>query len=326
MRFAGPLGRHPLGEQRHDVCAIGIECLVQCGGDDAVAEWCQRGSSAPGILEGRLDELHCWGHLDRTGVVLGLTATRVRREVGQLGQSQVDLHYATAGLPVLDVVDEVVGQFVARDLVQECGTGMQGGDHQRCVDLVAVVECDALNAAVAHQHFRYASLGADLGAEAAGRPGDRLRHRTHTALGITPASHLAVADVTDGVVRHDVGGAGLIGAGPRPDHAVDRQRALDLRRLEPVVEQVGDAHREQSGDVSGTANGDVALAPRELGQLGQIRRAPRADLGWHLCQQRPEELAEPFEPRVPLRIGVGVLLRPLGKFGMRAGRVLVESQ
>ena len=203
---------------------------------------------------------------------------------------------------------------------------MQCGHHQRGVDLVAVLERDTLNPAVAHQHFRYSSLGADLGAEAAGRAGDGIRDRTHPALGVTPAAHLAVADVTDRMVCHDVGGAGFIRPGPRADHAIDRQRALDLRRLEPVVEQVGDAHREQSGDISGTADGDIPLAPRQLGQIGQIRRAPRADLGWHLRQKRPEEIAEPFEPRVPLGIGVGVLLRPLGQFGMGAGRVLVDRQ
>jgi len=40
-------------------------------------------------------------------------------EVGELTERQVDLHDATAGLPVLDVGDEVVGQFGARNMVEE---------------------------------------------------------------------------------------------------------------------------------------------------------------------------------------------------------------
>ena len=326
VRFARPLGRHPLGEQRHDVRAIGIQRLVQCGGNDAVAKRRQGRAAGAGVLEGRFDELHGRGHLHRAGVVLGLTATRIGGEARQLAQGQVDLHHPAAGLPMLDVVDEVLRQFVARDLIQERGAGMQRGHHQRRVDLVAVIERHALDPAVADQDFRHPRVGADLGAKAPCRAGDGIRHRTHTALGVTPATHLAVADVTDRVVRHDVGGSGFIRAGPGTDHAVDRERALDLRRLEPVVEEVGDAHREQPGDVSGTADRDAPLAPRELGEIGQIRGTPRADLGWHLRQKRPEKVAEPFQPRVPLGIGVGVLLRPLGHFLMRAGRVLVDRQ
>ena len=85
--------------------------------------------------------------------MFSLSVAGIGGEVRQLAQGEVDLDHPAAGLPVLDVVDEIIGQFVAGNLIQECGTGMQCGHHQRGVDLVAVVECDALNAAVAHQHL-----------------------------------------------------------------------------------------------------------------------------------------------------------------------------
>ena len=38
-------------------------------------------------------------------------------EVGEFGQGQVDLDHAAAGLPVLDVFDEVVWEVLAADVV-----------------------------------------------------------------------------------------------------------------------------------------------------------------------------------------------------------------
>ena len=76
---------------------------------------------------------------------------------------------------------------------------------------------------------RDAGVGADLGTEAAGRPCDRFGDSSHSAFGVSPAAELAVADVADRVVRHDVSGAGLIRACPSSDHAIDGERALDLR-------------------------------------------------------------------------------------------------
>ena len=63
-----------------------------------------------------------------------------------------------------------------------------------------------------------------------------------------------IADVADGVVGHHIGGARLVRSGPGADHTIDRQRPLHLRGLEPVVEQVGDAHGHQPGHVGDRAH------------------------------------------------------------------------
>src|SRR6476661_8649732 len=73
VRCIGPVGGHPLGEERHDMRAIGIERLVESGGNDPVAERQQCRLASAGVLERRLDELDARCHLDRAGVVLGLT-------------------------------------------------------------------------------------------------------------------------------------------------------------------------------------------------------------------------------------------------------------
>ena len=107
------------------------------------------------------------------------------------------------------------------------------------------------------------------------RPADR----AHAALGESPRAELALADVADLVVRHDVRGPGRPRPGPRADHAADREHALHLRRREVLVEQVGDAHREQAGDVGGRrrrrarAASTRAAAARRGRAAGATRRA-----------------------------------------------------
>ena len=162
------------------------------------------------------------------------------------------------------------------------------------------------------EDLRHLGVGADLGAERFGAAADRVAHRAHAALLEPPAAEVAVADVADRVVEHDVGGAGLVGAGPRADHAVDREHRLDRVGLEPVVQQVGDAHREQARDV-----GDAALTPRPriFHAVWACAAGHRASCdptcGGTLQQQRTQHVGDALHPRLPLREGVGVLLREL---------------
>ena len=155
-------------------------------------------------------------------------------------------------------------------------------------------------------------VGADLGAGLAGGPADGVGDRAHAALLEAPVAQVAVAHVADGVVRHHVGGAGLVGAGPGPDHAVDRERALDLRRLEPVVEQVGDRHRHQPGHVGDRADVQAAVAPGQPEGLIEVTGLARAEVRRHGEQQRAEHVGQAGQPGVPARHRVGVLLRPAG--------------
>jgi hypothetical protein len=48
---------------------------------------------------------------------------------------------------------------------------------------------------------------------------------------------------------------------------------LHLRRLEELVEQVGDAHREQSRDVTCAANVEPAQPPCETRLFEEVARA-----------------------------------------------------
>ena len=312
VRFFAPVGRDPLGEQRHDVVPLRAQRRVEGGRDDPVAERPGGGPALARVLERALDVRHGRRHLHRTRVVFGQVGAGIGGEVGEFGQRQVDLDDAAAGLPVLDVGDEVIGQVLAADVVQERGARVQRGDHDLGRDLPSVLEDDPCGPAVFEQQLAYPGAGADLGAVVPGGAGDRVGDRAHAALLEAPVAQVAVADVADRVVRHHVGGARLVGPGPGADHAVDRQRALDLRRGEPVVEQVGDRHRHQPGHVGDGAHVQAALAPGQPQRLGQVAGLVRAEVRRHGEQQRAEHLGQPGQPGVPARHRVGVLLRPAG--------------
>ena len=233
-------------------------------------------------------------------------------EVGEFGQGQVDLDHAAAGLPVLDVFDEVVREVRAAHVVQERGARVQASDDDLGGELLAVVQLDAGGAAVADQDLDYFRAGADLGAVLSRRVGDGVGDGAHAALLEAPVAQVPVADVADRMVRHHVGGAGLVRAGPGADHAVDRERALDLRRLEPVVEQVGDRHGHKPGHVGDRAHVEVLVAPGQPEGLLEIVRLVRAEVRRDGEQHRAEHLGQAGQPGVPARHRVSVLLRPAG--------------
>jgi hypothetical protein len=319
--------RAPLGEQRHHVDALGGQGLVEHGGDAAVRERPGRPPALLGVLERLLDVVDRQGHLDRPGMVLADLGAGVGGEVGQLGQGQVDLDHAAARAPALDVGHEVGRQLGPVDLLQEGGPGVDGGDHHRGVQLLAAGQDHPGGPAAGDQHPLHPGVGAHGGAELEGRAVDGVGHRPHAALGKAPAAQVAVADVADRVVGHHVGGARGVGPGPGADHPVDGQARLDLLGLEPVVQQVADAHGHQPGHVGHGAHVQAPVAPGQPEQLAQVRGPARADLGRRLGEQGPQHRGQALQPGVPAGHGVGVALGELGDLlVVAAGVVVVDGQ
>ena len=149
---------------------------------------------------------------------------------------------------------------------------------------------------------------ANVGAVGDGRVAECPRHSAHAAGGKTPRAELAVADVTDLVVRHHVRGARGARPGPRADHAADRQHALHLRRLEVFVEEIGDAHREQAGDVGHPPHAQAPNVPRQLELFHQVARPHRTDLRGDRHEHRSQHVGHAGQPRVPRWHRVGVAL------------------
>ncbi len=99
----------------------------------------------------------------------------------------------------------------------------------------------------------------------------------HPATGNPHDAELAVADVADLVVGHHERGARRARAGPRADDPAHREHTEHLRRLEVVLEQVGDAHREEPGDVRCATDAEAPQPPGQRSLGGEIGRTPAAN-------------------------------------------------
>jgi hypothetical protein len=204
---------------------------------------------------------------------------------------------------------------------------VDGGDHHRRAELLAAGQHHPGGMTTHDQHPLHPGAGPHGRAELHRRAADGVRHRPHAALGEAPAAQVAVADVADRVVGHHVGGAGRLGPGPGADHPVDGQARLDLLGLEPVVQQVADAHGHQPGHVADGAHVKAPVAPGQPQQVEHVRGPARAELGRGPGEQRPQHRRQPLQPGVPAGHGVGV---PLGELRdllvVAAGVVVVDGQ
>ena len=201
-----------------------------------------------------------------------------------------------------------VGSWARSMCSQERDLRMRRRDHDVGAQFLARFERHAAHATVVHVDAGDGRVGAHRGAVGDRGVAQRAAHPAHTALRESPRAELAVADVTDLVVRHHVRGAGRARTGPRADHAAHREHTLHLRRREELVEQVGDAHREQARHVGGAVDAETAELPRELQLVDEVARAARSDPRRDRRQQRTEHVGEAAEPRVPtvVRVGVGL--------------------
>ena len=204
------------------------------------------------------------------------------------------------------------GSSRAVELVEEGDLGVGGGDHG--VGVGTPCRPRARRRTPGRCGRGSCATGAvdpDLGAE---RPGRSRRwpatpHPCRRSGSPRPhaAGHRALADVADRVVHHHVGGARLVGAGPGADDAVDAQQTLDLGGLEPLVEQVGDAHREQPGDVGGAAHVEVAHAPGQPACSSRSAGRREPTFGGGSQEQRVQRLGDALQPRLVPGVGGGVL-------------------
>ena len=104
-----------------------------------------------------------------------------------------------------------------------------------------------------------------------------------------------------------------------PMIAADREHTLHLRRLEVLVEEVGDARREEPGDVADRADVEASQLQGEASLIEEIARTLRTQLRRDRGEQRAERAGEAPEPGVPaLEHGVGIGARELRR-SARAG-------
>ena len=132
--------------------------------------------------------------------------------------------------------------------------------------LGAVHERDADRSAALDQDASHSCAGADVGTVLPGIIGDRLRHGPRAASHEGPLRHLAV-DLADVVMQQNVGRSRGVGPAVGSDRARHAAGGLDLGRLEPFLEQLGDRQGHDLHEVAGAFDVQSLHLPDEAGQL-----------------------------------------------------------
>ncbi len=193
---------------------------------------------------------------------------------------------------------------------QERDLRVRGRDHRRRGDLLAGLQRHPGDPAVGgvDPGDRRARSGSRAG-RAAACPiacGDR----THAAAREAPGAGLTVDGVADVVVQHHVRGAGAARTGPHADDTGDREHAAHRVGLEAVLDDVGEAGREQAGEVERRADVDAAQLARQPGLRQQIGRLLRAELRRDLVAAAGRRTCRAGHPAPP---SARTRRRPLGE-------------
>ena len=118
------------------------------------------------------------------------------------------------------------------------------------LDHLAAFELDAGRAPGLHDHARHRRVACGSSTpRAAHSRRHRLRDRAHAADRVAPLPALAV-HLAEHVMQQHVRGAGRVRAREVADHRVESERRLDRRALEPAVEDVARALREEIEQVA----------------------------------------------------------------------------
>ncbi len=173
----------------------------------------------------------------------------------------------------------------------------------------AVGQLDAGGAALGvDRDTSHRGFGPDLGTGGAGRGGDGVGHAAHAALDPAPRPEVAV-DLADPMMHEHVRRTRGHRPAPRPDDRLGGQGPFHSLVHEPLVQEVGGAHREQPNEVVDVAPGpatEPGAGAEPAWQFGQthVRR--------HHVQQILHEAGNPLEVPVEVEVRLGVGLVELG--------------
>ena len=165
-------------------------------------------------------------------------------EVRQPVDGHVHLAGRAAELEPADLGLELGVQRARFDELEERPVGIERAQDRVGADLLAVLEDDPDRTAVLRQDPLDRGFEPDLGPERAGRVADRVADPAGPALRDAPGPERAV-DLAHVVVEQDVGRARALDALVRADDPGRGHRGLERIRLEPLVEELGRAHRHE---------------------------------------------------------------------------------
>ena len=150
---------------------------------------------------------------------------------------------------------------------------------------------------------RTGGVGAQRHAARGALPRHRLRDRPHAAAGVSPLAALAV-HLAENVMQQHVRRARRVRAREIADDRIEAERRLDRPGLEPAIEHVARALREQIEHVALPGEIERAKALRDLPRIEQ-----RVHASADVRRRREEKIAQHVGDAIEHRVIVG---QPLG--------------
>ena len=218
------------------------ERRVQQRGDEHIEVGRARIPPVLGVVVGALQRLPVGADRDRPPEVGA--RPRQRGEIGKRVEGQVDLSRGAAQPVAPDRPGEILRKLRGIEEAQEGPVRVEARSDLVPENFLAVVEDHPGDAAGTGQDPPHPGAAADLGPEAAGGAGERLRHRTHPAAREPPRAGSPV-ELPHVVVEQHIGGSRRGDAEEGADDPARRQGGLQGFRLEPAVEVVARARGHQ---------------------------------------------------------------------------------
>ena len=180
----------------------------------------------------------------------------------------------------------------------------------------AILQLDAVRASVADVDPFHRCVQPDLGPGGRRGIGHGPADGTHPSVDPAPRALVSFHGAHP-VMQQHVGAAGAHRSAPRADDRLRCERALDAIVLEPFIQEVGSAHREQPHDLSRIAARPLTNLPAERQPLGDVHHSEvRGDHVEQVVDQPSEMRQILVELDVRVRIRLGELrdlgVRPLG--------------
>src|SRR5262245_16662573 len=162
---------------------------------------------------------------------------RIGREIGQAVERQVDFERGSFDAKVLYRSAEILVEMAALDEAQKRAFRVGVRDHNFSVDLLAVLERDAVGFAVFDQDVFDLGVRADHRALRFGGTRQGVADGAHPSADESPQAARARRPAHY-VMQQDVGSARRRRPAVGPDHAVSRQRRLNLLRFKTLFEEI----------------------------------------------------------------------------------------
>ena len=319
----GELVGRVLDEARQHVLARRRHVGIDRRGHDDVEVGPPREVAVLGVVVGALEVVDRGADRDRAPQVRPVA--RHAGEVGSGVERQVDLGRGAAEAEAAEAGHQIVGQRGRVHELEERAARIEAGRDDPGPELVAVLQRDAPGPSPLDDHLRHGGVGADLGARLAGRAGDRVGDGARAALREAPRPVVSV-DLAHVVVEQHVGGARRTRAQERSDDPARRDRRLQRVGLEPLVDEVGGAHRHQLDEQVQLLGLEAEEVPAEAHQAGRFASGELAGIGRSDREERLDGARHVEERASVVVVGLGVAGGEAGDLAPRAVVVGVPVQ